>query len=106
MSASKLRRDIEIVQKALNVDPKEPKTRLDMEAMTDKERFIVKGAMGVTREAMRRAMKEQKVKTLGDVDISKLLVSDEDEPIIEAFQIIWRRHAVTDREYNRRHPIH
>jgi len=106
MSAKALRKEIAVIERALNVEDKEPKDRLDLEAMTDRERFIVKGAMDLTRAAMRRAMKEQNVKSLGDVDINKVFISEEDQPVFEAYAIIERKYAVTRKEYSRRHPIH
>lgn len=106
MSVSKLRGDIEIVQKALNVVSEEPKTRLDFEAMTDQEQFIVKGATALTRAAMRRAIKEQNVNSLSDVDLSKIPIIEEDRSIFEAYAIIERKYLVSEKEYWRRHPIH
>lgn len=103
---SKLKSDIEIVQRALSTESLEPKTCLDYDAMTEQEKLIVKGATDLCRAAMRRGVKEQNVATIGDVDMSKVYVSEEDQPIIDAYSIIFQKYGVTPKEYSRRYPIH
>jgi len=108
VSAKALRKEIEIIERALNTAPKVKPSyyRLDYGTMTDKERFIVEGAKEAHEEIWKRAMKEQNVTRRFNVDWSKAECTEDEAALMDAFNVIFQRHAVSRVEYSRRYPIH
>jgi hypothetical protein len=109
MSKNRIEREIEMVRRALETREPEIKPgyyRLDEDTMTKQEKRLVKGALDSYLNVVERSKKAQNVKLVGELDWSKITLTDDEITLHKAFNIIFQKHAVSPKEYSARHPIH